>query len=109
MIANVKARYTNGILMPLEPVDLAEGAEVTVSIEEEQREPVAQGANVLEDMATLAKGLIDRYPDDGRDKPANGSINYKHNLYGHPKKAPECTRAEAGSQDGTRAGLHISP
>ena len=41
MIANVKARYTNGILMPLEPVDLAEGAEVTVSIEEEQREPVA--------------------------------------------------------------------
>ena len=34
MIANVKARYSNGALVPLEPLDLEEGKEVTVSIEE---------------------------------------------------------------------------
>ena len=28
MIANVKARYANGVLAPLEPLDLEEGAEV---------------------------------------------------------------------------------
>ena len=34
MIASVKAKYSNGALMPLEPLDLEEGKEVTVSIEE---------------------------------------------------------------------------
>ena len=28
MIAKVKARYTNGVLTPLEPLDLEKGAEV---------------------------------------------------------------------------------
>ena len=34
MIASVKARYENGVLTPLEPLDLEDGKEVTVSIEE---------------------------------------------------------------------------
>ena len=33
MIANVRARFSNGALVPLEPLDLEEGDEVTVSIE----------------------------------------------------------------------------
>ena len=33
MIASIKARYANGVLTPLEPLDLEEGAEVTVSID----------------------------------------------------------------------------
>ena len=33
MTPNVRARYTNGTLVPLEPLDLEEGAEVTVSVE----------------------------------------------------------------------------
>ena len=33
MIVNVKARYANGVLTPMEPLDLEEGAEVTVSVE----------------------------------------------------------------------------
>ena len=33
MIANVKARFSNGVLMPLEPLDLEEGREVMVSID----------------------------------------------------------------------------
>ena len=34
MIANVKARFSNGVLTPLEPLDLEEGKEVVVSIED---------------------------------------------------------------------------
>ena len=33
MIAKVRARYADGVLTPLEPLDLEEGAEVTVSVE----------------------------------------------------------------------------
>ena len=33
MITNVRARFSEGVLKPLEPLDLREGAEVTVSIE----------------------------------------------------------------------------
>ena len=33
MIASVKARYSNGALVPLEPLDLEEGKEVVVSVE----------------------------------------------------------------------------
>ena len=36
MIANVKARFSNGVLTPLEPLDLKEGEEVTVSIADAQ-------------------------------------------------------------------------
>ena len=33
MIAKVKARFSNGVLTPLEPLELEDGEEVTVSIE----------------------------------------------------------------------------
>ena len=33
MIASVRARYENGVLTPLEPLDIENGSEVTVSIE----------------------------------------------------------------------------
>ena len=33
MIAHVKAKYANGVLAPLEPLDLKEGAGVTVPVE----------------------------------------------------------------------------
>ncbi len=34
MMTSIRARYTNGALVPLEPLDLEEGAEVTVSVED---------------------------------------------------------------------------
>ncbi|MDD9995379.1 MAG: antitoxin family protein [Dehalococcoidia bacterium] len=36
MTTHVRARYANGVLTPLEPLDLEEGAEVTVSVEGER-------------------------------------------------------------------------
>lgn len=85
MIANVKARYSNGVFTPLEPLDLEEGKEVVLVIEETSQ-IAGPGVNVLEDMSSLAKHLIEKYPHDGRDRPTDGSLNYKHYLYNHPKK-----------------------
>ena len=34
MVSTVRAKYENGVLTPLEPLDLEEGKEVVVSIEE---------------------------------------------------------------------------
>ncbi len=34
MTTNVKARFSNGVLTPLEPLNLKEGEEVMVSIED---------------------------------------------------------------------------
>ena len=82
----VRARYENGVLTPLDPLDLAEGAEVLVSVEGAPRDSAEPRANALEDMAALAKRLIEKYPHDGRDQFTDGSINYKHYLYGHPRK-----------------------
>ena len=46
MIANVKARYSDGVLTPLEPLDLEEGKEVLVSIEDaSQASPIKGFAN----------------------------------------------------------------
>ena len=53
MPRQVKARFTNGALMPLEPVDLKEGAEVTVSIDDK---PQLSDAERLERFKAAAGG-----------------------------------------------------
>ena len=82
MIANVKARYSNGVLTPLEPLDLEEGAEVTVSVEDAL--PAKRG---LAAIADKVRELHRDIPPDAWDAlPADGAQNYKHYLYGHPKE-----------------------
>ena len=46
MIANVKARYSNGALVPLVPLDLEEGEEVMVSIEDAPLPSDSAGASL---------------------------------------------------------------
>ena len=81
MIANVKARYENGVLTPLEPLDLEEGKEVMVSIEDAP-EPAEGAESILDVFERLRRsvplGAWDNMPTDG-------AKNYKHYLYGHPK------------------------
>lgn len=82
MIANVKAKYSNGVLTPLEPLDLAEGAEVTVSVEEA---PSPQGG--LAAVVEMVDGLRESYPPDMWDGlPTDLAKNKKHYLYGHPRE-----------------------
>ena len=89
MLANVKARYANGVLTPLEPLDLEEGVEVTVSVESvpEGNQPSPptpkQGLAAIMEMVD---GLRESYPPDMWDGlPSDLAKNKKHYLYGHPK------------------------
>ena len=81
MIATVKARYADGVLTPLEPLDLDEGEEVTLSIEGSH----APGGTP-ESLAEMFDRLRESVPPDAWDGlPTDGAKHYKHYLYGHPK------------------------
>ncbi len=90
MIRNVKAKFTNGTIVPLEPLDLEEGAEVTVSVEgapggasEETPAPKRGLAAIVE----MVDRLRESYPPDMWDGlPTDLAKNKKHYLYGHPKE-----------------------
>lgn len=103
MIASVKARYENGVLTPLEPLDLEEGKEVTLSISEpdtlnrqatERDGPGDEEAtcdgheeSVGVRLLKMAEKLRESIPPEAWDSlPADGAKNYKHYLYGSPKE-----------------------
>ena len=82
MIAHVKARYANGVLTPLEPLDLAEGAEVTLSIDG------ATAGEQHESLLEMFDRLRDSVPPDTWDNvPTDLARNKNHYRYGHPKEA----------------------
>lgn len=80
MIANFKARYENGVLTPLEPLDLEEGKEVTVSI----RDAPPRGLAAI--VAKVKELQNDIPPEAWDDLPTDLARNKKHYLYGHPKE-----------------------
>ena len=82
MITNVKARYANGALVPLEPLDLEEGAEVTVSVAKAPQTAPA-GESISEMFARLRESTP---PDTWDGFPTDFSKNKNHYLYGHPKE-----------------------
>ena len=83
MIANVKARYSKGVLTPLEPLDLEEGKEVVVSIE--VATPQATGEETILEMFERLRNSVP-LPDTWDDLPTDLVKNKKHYLYGHPKE-----------------------
>ena len=80
MIANFKARYENGVLAPLEPLDLEEGKEVVVSI----RDAPSRGLAAI--VAKVKELQNDIPPEAWDDLPTDLARNKKHYLYGHPKE-----------------------
>ena len=82
MIATVKARYSKGVLTPLEPLDLEEGKEVVVSIEDPS--PQAKGGETILEMFERLRNSVP--PDTWDDLPTDLAKNKKHYLYGHPKE-----------------------
>ena len=110
MASTIRARYENGRLTPLEPLDLHEGAEVEVSVESASAsgrggpvgvaetpatydagspavEPASEERNVLDEIIEAAEELRKSIPDEAWDVlPTDGAMNKKHYLYGHPKE-----------------------
>ena len=84
MTTTVKAMYANGVFTPLEPVDLDEGAEVTVSVD---------GGATRRGLAGIAdrvRALHASMPPGAEDNlPTDLSRNKKHYLYGHPREGED--------------------
>ena len=90
MITSVKARYENGVLTPLEPLDLEEGAEVVVTVvgdpggaSEDTPAPKQGLAGIVERVLEMQKDIP---PEAWDDLPTDLAKNKKHYLYGHPKE-----------------------
>ena len=82
MTTTVKATYADGVLTPTEPLDIEEGKEVTLSIDDA---PTAGGG--LAAIAVRVKELQKAMPQDTTDGlPNDLAMNKKHYLYGHPKE-----------------------
>ena len=82
MALRLTAEYVNGALKPLEPLELQEGAIVTLYIEEqsqneEQRHSVLETADRIRQSAPAE--IWDNLPTDG-------ARNVRHYLYGHPRE-----------------------
>ena len=63
MIANVRATYSNGVLTPLEPLDLEEGKEVTLSIDPAPGSPPKNAAGRWKGTHDPGKLLRNIYSD----------------------------------------------
>lgn len=108
MVQSVKAIYRDGVLEPSESLDLEDGDVVMLSISVERHAEngeavdASSGGNGVGDSAsgssesqkpTDVKALLETFrkiresvPESEWEKlPRDGSINYKHYLYGHPK------------------------
>ena len=84
-MSTVRAKYENSVLTPLEPLDLEEGKEVVVSIEDAT--PQAKGK---ESILEMFERLRESVPADTWDNlPTDLVKNKKHYLYGHPKEAEQ--------------------
>ncbi len=88
MTITVKARYSNGQLTPLEPLDLEEGAEVTVSVEEKQASADVKGQEgPLFRILQKAQEKQAALPSDTWENlPTDLAANKNHYLYGQPKE-----------------------
>ncbi len=89
-MATVRARYEKGVLTPLEPLDLEEGKEVVVSVEDLAEsiteKPVEDSEGAAESILEMFERLRKSIPLEAWDvPPTDGAKNYKHYLYGHPK------------------------
>ena len=90
MKASVKAKYANGVLKPLEPLDLEEGAEVTVSVQDAAGEASDEGPAPKQGLAAIVERVLemqkDMPPEAWDNLPTDLAKNKKHYLYGHPKE-----------------------
>jgi predicted DNA-binding antitoxin AbrB/MazE fold protein len=81
---HIEAIYDHGVLRPVEPLSLPEGARVQLRLDENGVDRPADTLPKVEPTSLLDRlkdfvGTID-------DLPADSSTNLDHYLYGHPKR-----------------------
>ena len=102
MISRMKARYSKGVIVPMEALDLEEGAELLIDVSVAPRRSDKERMKRTMSAAGGWKGERESSPptlDDAFDEirkslahipkepgPTDGAKNYKHYLYGHSKE-----------------------
>lgn len=92
MMTQVRVRYSKGTLTPLEPLDLEEGEELVVHIENNRPSPngsedAPQPDGKQETLSEMFERLHNSVPAEAWENlPTDGAKNYKHYLYGRPKE-----------------------
>ncbi len=81
----IRARYANGVFTPLEPVEIEEGCEAQILVNDEgaaeDAVDVARQPRILEIIEEVHR---DFPPEQWGHHPADFVQNKKHYLYGHP-------------------------
>lgn len=75
----VRARYVDGALQPLEPLELEDGCEVNLSVDPDPAPP--ESLTEMFRRIRVAAPLGEEQP-----LPPDGAKNYKHYLYGFPRE-----------------------
>ena len=83
----IRARYANGVFTPLEPVEVEDGCEVQILLDDEG---VAEDAGELARRSHILE-VVDKIhrdfpPEQWGHHPPDFVQNKKHYLYGHPKE-----------------------
>ena len=81
-MTTIRAHFDGKVFVPDEPVDLPVGEAVEVSVH--QAPPTPETESLGDAILRFAK---EQPTIDRGDLPTDGSINYKHYLYGHPKRS----------------------
>ena len=78
----ITARYRNGVFVPDEEVELEEGCQATLEVDEASSDQ-ASSSSWLQDLVTE---IHRRHPPETwRERPTDFVRHKKHYLYGHPK------------------------
>jgi len=80
-MTTIRAHFDGKVFVPDDPVDLPVGQKVEIPV---RTEPTGDSPETLADV--ILKFVKDQPPVDRGDLPTDGSINYKHYLYGYPKQ-----------------------
>ena len=87
MPITIRAHFDGKVFVPDEPVDLPADAPVELTVDPSalnDRESPDQDSSG--EMSAFADWVESLPPIDRGDLPTDGSKNYKHYLYGHPKQ-----------------------
>ena len=99
MTRSIRARYTNGTLVPLEPLDLEEGAEVTVSVEPAPSEPPHKTPKPMQGLA----GVVERVLEMQEGYSSGGVGRSSH----RPRQEQETLSLRSSQGRGVRAELSV--
>ena len=86
----IKGHYSNGVIVPDEPLPLVEGAVLEFSIAVLGNSAVIDAVEAARQELSRDIGQVDYvdllpYLGTVKDAPSDGSQNVDHYLYGHPK------------------------